>query len=84
MIFNEQGFIDIDEMIAQELSFQKIMEDGVVTDDELREQTETVTNLLHEVENRFSEDDQLLVKRLFTETNVLSAIYHYYELQNIG
>ena len=84
MIFNEQGFIDIDEMIAQEPSFQKIMEDGVVTDDELREQTETVINLLHEVENRFSEDDQLLVKRLFTEANVLSAIYHYYELQNIG
>ena len=84
MIFNEQGFIDIDEMIAQEPSFQKIMEDGVVTDDELREQTETVINLLHEVENRFSEDDQMLVKRLFTETNVLSTIYHYYELQNIG
>ena len=84
MIFNKQGFIDIDEMIAQEPSFQKIMEDGVVTDDELREQTETVINLLHEVENLFSEDDQLLVKRLFTETNVLSAIYHYYELQNIG
>ena len=84
MIFNEQGFIDIDEMIAQEPSFQKIMEDGVVTDDELREQTENVINLLHEVENRFSEDDQMLVKRLFTETNVLSTIYHYYELQNIG
>lgn len=84
MIFNKQGFIDIDEMIAQEPSFQKIMEDGVVTDDELREQTETVIKLLHEVENRFNEADQLLVKRLFAETNVLSAIYHYYELQNIG
>ncbi|MCH5175203.1 MAG: hypothetical protein J1F40_04900 [Prevotellaceae bacterium] len=84
MIFNKQGFIDIDEMIAQEPSFQKIMEDGVVTDDELREQTETVIKLLHEVENRFSEADKLLVKRLFAETNVLSAIYHYYELQNIG
>jgi hypothetical protein len=84
MIFNEQGFIDIDEMIAQEPSFQKIMEDGVVTSEELHEQTERVINLLHEVENRFSEEDQLLVKRLFAETNVLSAIYHYYQLQNIG
>lgn len=84
MIFNKQGFIDIDEIIAQEPSFQKIMEDGVVTDDELREQTETVIRLLHEVENRFNEADQLLVKRLFAETNVLSAIYHYYELQNLG
>ena len=84
MIFNEQGFIDIDEMIAQEPSFQKIMEDGIVTEKELREQTETVIGLLHEVEDRFSEEDQQLVKRLFAETNVLSVIYQYYQLQNIG
>lgn len=84
MIFNEQGFIDIDEMIALEPSFQKIMEDGMVTSEELHEQTERVINLLHEVENRLREDDQLLVKRLLAETNVLSAIYHYHELQNIG
>ena len=83
MIFNEQGFIDIDEMIAQEPSFQKIMQDGIVTDDELQQQSELVICLLHEVENRLSEDDQLLVKRLFAETNVLSAIYHYYSIQNI-
>ena len=71
-------------MIAQEPSFQKIMADGVVTSDELREQTSQVINLLHEVENRFSEEDQQLVKKLFAETNVLSAIYQYYTLQNIG
>ena len=84
MIFNEQGFIDIDEMIAQEPSFQKIMEDGVVTSDELLEQTNRVINLLREVETRLSEEDQLLIKRLFAETNVLSVIYHQYELQNIA
>ena len=83
MIFNEQGFIDIDEMIAQEPSFQKIMADGIVTSDELREQTDRVINLLHDVETRLNEEDQLLVKRLFAETNVLSVIYHQYELQNI-
>lgn len=83
MLFNEQGYIDIDEMLAQEPSFRKIMEDGVVTADELREQTDTVINLLHEVENKFTDEQQLLVKRLFAETNVLSAIYRYYELQNI-
>ena len=83
MIFNEQGFIDIDEMIAQEPSFQKIMQDGIVTDDELKQQSELVISLLHEVEKRLSEDDQLLIKRLFAETNVLTAIYHYHSLQNI-
>ena len=84
MIFNEQGFIDIDELIAQEPSFQKIMADGIVTDDELKQQSELVISLLHEVENRFSEEDQQLVKKLFAEANVLSAIYNYYQLQNIG
>ena len=83
MLFNEQGYIDIDEMLAQEPSFCKIMEDGVVTADELREQTDTVINLLHEVENKFTDEQQQLVKRLFAETNVLSAIYRYYEIQNI-
>ena len=56
MLFNEQGYIDIDEMLAQEPSFRKIMEDGVVTADELREQTDTVINLLHEVENKFTDE----------------------------
>ena len=59
------------------------MSDGVVTGDELREQINRVIDLLHEVENRFSEEDQQLVKKLFAETNVLSVIYHQYELQNI-
>lgn len=83
MILNEQGFIDIDEMIAQEPSFQKIMQDGIVTGDELKQQSEKVVSLLHEVENRLSEEEQQLVKRLFVETNVLTAIYHYHSLQNI-
>lgn len=82
MFFNEQGYLNIDEMIANEASFQKIMEDGIVTDDELRQQSDVVIDLLHEVENRFNEDDQQLIKRLFAETNVLATIYRFYELNN--
>ena len=84
MLFNEQGFLDIDEMIANELSFQNIMADGVVTEEELRKQSEHVINLLHEAEQRFSADELQFIKKLFAETNVLSAIYHYYELQNLN
>lgn len=83
MIFNKQGLLDIDEMIAKEASFQKIMKDGVVTDDELHQQSERVIKLLHETEQRFSEEDQQFIKKLFAETNVLATIYHYYELQNL-
>ena len=84
MLFNEQGILDIDEMIAQEPSFQNIMADGVVTDEELRQQSERVIALLHEAEQRFNNDDQQFIKTLFAETNVLSAIYRYYELQNLN
>lgn len=83
MIFNEKGYVALDEMIAQEPSFQKIMEDGMVTDEELQQQSDLVLHLLHEVEERFDEDEQLLIKRLLAETNVLSAIYKLYELQHL-
>ena len=84
MLFNEQGILDIDEMIAQEPSFQNIMADGVVTDEELRQQSERVIALLHESQQRFNDDDLQFIKTLFAETNVLSAIYRYYELQNLN
>ena len=83
MIFNQQGILDIDGMIAAAPSFQKIMDDGIVTDEELSQQTDKVINLMREAERRFSEEDQLFIKRLFAETNVLTTIYHYYELQHL-
>ena len=83
MFFNKKGIIDIDEMVAKEPSFQKIMDDDIVTDDELLKQSQLVIDLLHETEQRFSENDQEFIKRLFVETNVLSAVYHIHSLQNI-
>lgn len=82
-LFNEQGIIDMDEMIAQVPSFQTIMEDSIVTDEELQNQSQRVIKLLHEAEQRFNAEDLQFIKTLFAEANVLSAIYHYYELQNI-
>lgn len=83
MFFNKQGIIDIDEMVAKEPSFQKIMDDDIVTDDELLKQSQLVIDLLHETEQRFSENDQEFIKRLFVEANVLSTVYHIHSLQNI-
>ncbi len=83
MFFNQQGIIDIDELVSQEPSFQNIMADGIVTEDELYNQSERVIALLHEAEQRFGESDQQFIKKLFTETSVLSEVYHYYSIQNI-
>ncbi len=84
MFFNDQGIIDIDEMVAQEPSFRKIMDDGIVTEDELFLQSQRVIALLHEAEHRFSDDDLQFIKRLFAETSVLSVIYHYHTLQELN
>ena len=81
---NKLDLLNIDELIAKESSFQKIMDDGIVTDDELRDQSERVIVLLNEAEHRFNAEDLQFIKQLFAETNVLSAIYHYYELQNLN
>ena len=82
MFFNDHGIIDIDETVRREPSFQKIMADGVVTEDELRSQSERVIALFHEAERRFSDSDQQFIKKLFSETSVLSEVYHYFSIQN--
>lgn len=80
----ELDLLNIDELIAKESSFQNIMADGIVTDEELSKQSERVIALLDEAERRFNADDLQFIKQLFAETNVLSAIYHYHELQNLN
>lgn len=83
MLFNEQGIINIDEALLQEPSFRNIMEDGIVTDEELKAQSERVLGLLQDAEKRFKPEDLTFIQELFAETNVLSAIYLYHELQNL-
>jgi len=55
-LFDEYGNLNIEEMIINQPSFLKIMEDGIVTDDELKEQSERVTSLLHTIEKSFSQE----------------------------
>ena len=83
MFFNEQGIIDIDDMVKDQPTFQKIMEDGVVTDEELYEQSERVMKQLKEAEKRFDKDDLRFIKSLFAEANVLSVLYKYHERQTL-
>lgn len=83
MFFNEQEIIDIDEMVTQESSFKNIMNDGIVTDNELYNQAQRVIELLHEAECRFNKEDVQFIKKLLAESCVLSEIYHYYSLQSI-
>lgn len=75
--------LDIDDLVTSQPTFRKIMEDSVVTDEELTEQSQRVIELTQQVESRLAEDELVLVKKLLAEMSVLTAVYHYYQLQNI-
>ena len=83
MFFNEDGILNIDEMIIESPSFQKIMEDGVVTDEELAEQADKVVAQLREMETKFNEEQIAEIKKLLVESNVLQAIYNIHAKQNL-
>ena len=48
--FDESGTLNLDELILNQPSFKQIMADGVVTEAELIEQGQRVTNLLKHME----------------------------------
>ena len=56
MFFNQNGILNIDEAILNKESFKKIMEDGIVSEEEIKEQSEKVIGLFKDIENKFSEE----------------------------
>lgn len=83
IFFDENGILNIDEAVAKQPSFVKIMKDGQVTDSELSEQSKRVLALFHKAELELSDSQKELVKELLVESNVLQTIYQCYQLQNI-
>ena len=84
MFFNEEGILNIDEMIVNNASFKNIMEDGIVTEDEIKAQAEKLVALLHDMEAKYSEEQLAEIKSLLVESSVLYAVYNFYSLQSIN
>ena len=84
MFFNEEGILNIDEMVVNNASFKNIMEDGVVTEEEIKSQSDKVVAMLHEMEAKYGEDQLAEIKNLLVESSVLYAVYNFYSIQNIN
>ena len=84
MFFNEDGILNIDEMVVNNRSFKNIMEDGVITEDEIKIQSDKVIAMLHDMEKRCSEEQLAEIKNLLVESSVLYAVYNFYSIQNIN
>lgn len=83
MFFNEKGILNIDEMVSDNASFRNIMEDGVVTEDEIKTQSDKVVAMLRDMEAKYSEEQLADIRSLLVESSVLYAVYNFYSLQNI-
>ncbi|MGM9833424.1 MAG: hypothetical protein ACI31A_07055 [Candidatus Limisoma sp.] len=83
MLFNEQGIINLDEIVANHPSWKKMMADGVITAEEVQEQAQVVIDLLKKIDDSFSESDKALVEQLLTELSVLFAASHTHDIQEI-
>lgn len=84
MFFNEDGILNIDELIADNTSFKNIMEDGVVTEEEIKAQADKVIAILHDMEAKYSKEQLDEIKNLFAEAGVLYAVYNCYTIQHIN
>ena len=56
MFFDKNGILDIDGMLEENESFRKVMEDGIVTEDEIKSLSDNVVSVLHDIEARFSDE----------------------------
>lgn len=73
-LFDEAGCLNIDDLIMQQPSFRKIVEDGVVTVDEIAEQTQRVISILKKIEQDFSPEQIEIIRELLSEISVLVAV----------
>lgn len=83
-LFDENGVLNLDELVENSASYRTIMEDGVVTDEELAEQANAVVALLQKIREDFTDEQQQTIKELLAEISVLYTAYHYKELQSIN
>lgn len=84
MFFNEEGILNIDEMVMSNTSFKNIMEDGIITAEEIKSQSDKVVALLRDIEARYTPEQLAEIKELMVESSVLYAIYNLYSIQNIN
>lgn len=84
MFFNENGILDIDGLLINNDSFKAIMEDGIVTEEEISTQSEKVLNILRDIEKRYTAEQVEEIKSLLAESSVLFAVYNFYSIQSLN
>lgn len=83
VFFDKNGVLNLDEAVMDIDSFKTIMADGIVTDEELKAQSDRVIGILHDMEKRYSPEQLKEIRQLLAEASVLYAIYNYHSIQSV-
>lgn len=73
-LFDQYGNLNIDDLIAEQPSFQKIMADGIVTPEEIQNQSIRVKTLLQNFEQTATPEQINQMREILAELSVLVAI----------
>ncbi|MGM9738798.1 MAG: hypothetical protein ACI3ZT_10365 [Candidatus Cryptobacteroides sp.] len=79
--FDEDNNLNIEDLVYEQPSFLKIIEDGVVTEDELAEQSDRVISRLKSFETKANAEQIEEVRNLLAEISVLVAARAIFERQ---
>lgn len=82
-LFDENGYLNIGDIVANHPSYKAIMEDGIVTEQELKDQAEATIASLKKLQTLCNEEQQNAILEAISEMSVLFAAYHNYELQDL-
>ena len=73
-LVDENGFLNVEDLIMNSPSFQEIMEDNTITEEEIQTQSDLVISLLTQLESTCSEEQKELLRRLLAELCVLVGV----------
>ncbi|MGI6012527.1 MAG: hypothetical protein ACOX8H_13730 [Ruminococcus sp.] len=74
-LFDEEtGYLMIDELAMKRESYRKVLEDNVITEDELKEQAELVIDYLKKLDQKLDGTEKELVADMLCEMAVLYEI----------
>lgn len=83
MLLNNEGLLDIDAIIVNNESYKKIIEDNVITEEEVSAQSDKVVEMIRDIEAKYSREQIAEIRSLLAEMGVLYAIYNFHSLQQL-
>lgn len=82
-ILNKYGLLRLDELVAENSTWKKIMADDIVSEEEVTEQGNLVAQMIKDVEAQLSDEQKQMVDKLVAEVGVLYSAHHLYTAQQL-